>query len=46
MQIPALPHTEQERLLALKLTGLLDTESEPTGQDNCRQPVILIIAEQ
>lgn len=29
MQIPALPHTEQERLLALKLTGLLDTESEP-----------------
>lgn len=29
MQVPALPLTEHERLLALQLTGLLDTESEP-----------------
>lgn len=29
MQIPELPFTEQERLLTLQLTGLLDTESEP-----------------
>ncbi|MBU2224927.1 MAG: PAS domain-containing protein, partial [Gammaproteobacteria bacterium] len=29
MQAPALPLTEHERLLALQLTGLLDTQSEP-----------------
>ncbi len=29
MQVPELPFTEQERLLTLQLTGLLDTEAEP-----------------
>lgn len=29
MQAPALPLTEQDRLLALQLTGLLDSEPEP-----------------